>query len=185
MEPVRNSALLLCAIVVFLFCQTPIAAQEQEGIVSARIVVGNDKTGPGGDAFVPITFSSSTTESVGSVIVEIRFPENDLVFREIKNADSEKVDLSASAEKDPNEPGKTLLRVKVESKAGPLESGSVGILIFKVSDSVTFGEKIPLPQAAQALSDGPAPKPVKLATVNGQIDLSLVPGTFSCFFYMH
>lgn len=159
-------------------------AQDQEDVSSARLVLGNDKTGPGGDAFVPIIFSSATTESVGTIIVEIRFAEKDLVFQEIKYADSETA-VSATAEKDPNEPEKIILRVSIESKAGALASGIVGNLIFKVSDSVTFGEKILLPQTAQALSAGPSPKPVKLGTVDGQIDASAVPGVFSCFFYMH
>ena len=182
-----RSTVLLFAAFVFVshVCEIESQAQEQEEVSLARVVVGNDKTGPGGDAFVPIVFSSATAESVGTVIVEIRFPEKDLVFREIKSADSEKTNVSAAAENDPKEPGKTLLRVQVESKAGALASGVLGNLIFKVSDSVTFGEKIPLPQVAQGLSGGPSPKPVNLATVDGQIDVSAVPGVFSCFFYMH
>lgn len=161
--------------------------QEQRDIKSARVVVGEDNTGPNGDAFVPIIFSPAAAESVGTILLEIKFPEKELVFQKIRATDAtaEALMLSASAEKDPQAPGTMVLRVRIESKTGALESGILGHLIFSVPGSVTFGAKIPLPQTAQALSAGPNPTPVALASVDGLIDVSAVPRLFSCFFYMH
>ena len=182
---VRSLLVFGTAVLIWLVCSVESRAQEPEGTNSARVLVGNDKTGPGGDAFVPIVFAPAASESVGTVIVEIRYPEKDLVFQEIKGADSDRMTVSAVTEKDPKEPGRTLLRVTVESKTGALESGILGNLIFKVSNSVAFGEKIALPQVARALSPGPSPQPVELAAIDGLIDVSAAPGVFSCFFYMH
>ena len=161
--------------------------QEQQDIKSARVVVGQDNPGPNGDAFIPIIFSPASGESVGTLLLEIKFPEKDLVFQKIRATDmtAEALILSANAEKDPQAPGTMLLRVRIESKTGALESGILGHLIFSVPGTVTFGAKIPLPQTAQALSAGPNPTPIALASVDGLVDVSGVAKLFSCFFYMH
>lgn len=161
--------------------------QEQQDIKSAHVVVGTDNTGPNGDAFIPIIFSPAAAESIGTLLLEIKFPEKELVFQKIRATDTtaELLNLSASAEKDAQAPGTMVLRVRIESKTGALESGILGHLIFSVPGTVTFGAKFPLPQTAQALSPGPNPKPVALTSVDGLIDVSALPKLFSCFFYMH
>ena len=160
--------------------------QEQPDVKSAHVIVGQDNPGPNGDAFIPIIFSPAAAEAVGTLLLEIKFPEK-IVFQKIRATDAtaETLKLSASAEKDPQTPGTMILRVRIESKAGALESGVLGHLIFTVPGSVTFGAKIPLPQKAQALSAGPNPKPVALTSADGLIDVSGIAKLFSCFFYMH
>lgn len=160
--------------------------QEQRDIDAARVVVGQDNTGTDGDAFIPIMFSPAATESVGTLLLEIKFADK-IVFQKIRATDStaETLRLSASAEKDPQAPGTMVLKVRIESKTGALESGILGHLIFSIPGSVTFGAKFPLPQTARALSPGPDPKPVALTSVDGLIDVASTPKLFSCFFYMH
>src|SRR5437879_135207 len=111
---------LLLSCVLFALSEGLATGQQKDDTHSPRVMIGKDKTSPGGDAFVPILFGSSVAEPVGTIIFDIHLSDEELVFQEVRGTGAEGITATGVAGKDPSDARKTLLRVRIENKNGAL-----------------------------------------------------------------
>ena len=155
---------------------------------STRLDLGIDRSNPGSQAFIPIIFSPAGAVEAGTLLAEITFPNNKLLFEEAKkggSADSANVNITTELKVDAKNPEKTVLAVKVENETGSVPPGVLANLVFKILDGVPIGEKIQLAGSATAFTRDDPPKALKVASAVGEIETIAVPVIFACLFYMH
>ena len=165
------------------------AATRQEGVTLARVDVGDDKSNPGGEAFIPLIFSPASGTEIASLVTRIAFPNKLLSFEGVRkdvSTDLADAEINTGVKADEKSSEISVLEVEVKGRTRKATAGGFMVnLIFKIAKEVPVGKTIELETAARALTADDPPKPVDLATKNGTIETIELPVLLACFFYMH
>jgi hypothetical protein len=166
-----------------------VAGTRQEEVTLARVDVGDDKSNPGGQAFIPLIFNPTGGTEIATIITRIAFPNKLLSFEEVRkdvSTDLADADIHTGVKTDEKNPENSVLEVEVKGRTRNATAGGFVVnLIFKISREVPVGKTIELETVANALTTDDPPKPVDLAIKNGTIETIELPVLFACFFYMH
>lgn len=185
-----------CAVV--LLAATPVAAQEPAApapaVQDAKVVVtiGDTAAPPEWELSVPVALKVSDDASVGRLSLRVVYPSKALTYASVRASETLKkagFGVTGATPKVTGDNGEVAVTIQpaAGAKHEPLPSGTVAIVVFKVSKDAP--EKTWPMSAAGVQAWGDLPDAPKVAAAAGPAGKFMVtpPGLpiLSCFFYMH
>lgn len=189
----RRVRVLAAALAAFAFCG-PSYAQSQEPAAKIAVDLGTADGPPGSTVFVPVNIAVPGTKSVTRLELDVRFDKTLLSFvraDRTPQANAEGVSLATSISDDPQDNGRSILRVTATADAG-FTTSAVADLFFRISEDAKPSGSTSHKAGAittvleQTARVGTSPGELGLAEGrDGEIDITEGVALFGCFFYMH